>query len=233
VIVDYHMHLRRAGNESDAIELTDHSLPAVERYVEAARAVGVDEIGVSEHVYYFTATRDLWHIPYQLGKCVCDVDAYVEAIAAAKRRGLPVKLGVEVDFDPERIDDMRAWLDRQPWDYVLGSVHFVDDFGVDSRPRLIDEVGLDSDSPSQKMGHEHLGKRRLFMEHANDCCFLQPHDLAFHQRRHIRQVLAELKVGAFLGKRQQPFRLLTAELGFRSFHGAPRPTQQSNSTPRG
>ena len=35
MIVDYHMHLRRAGNESDAIELTDHSLPAVERYVEA------------------------------------------------------------------------------------------------------------------------------------------------------------------------------------------------------
>jgi hypothetical protein len=44
---------------------------------------------------------------------------------------------------------------------------------------------------------------------------------------HIRQVLAELKVGAFLRKLQQPFRLLSAELGFRSFHGAPRPTRQS------
>jgi hypothetical protein len=38
---------------------------------------------------------------------------------------------------------------------------------------------------------------------------------------HIGQMLADLKVGAFLRKLQQPFRLLTAELGFRSFHGAP------------
>jgi histidinol phosphatase-like PHP family hydrolase len=47
LIVDYHMHLR-APDES-----IDHSLEAVERFVEAASARGVDEIGFSEHVYYF------------------------------------------------------------------------------------------------------------------------------------------------------------------------------------
>lgn len=143
MIVDYHMHLRHPGNESDAVEVTDHSLAAVERYVEAARAAGVDEIGISEHVYYFADTRDLWHIPYQLGKCVCDAEVYVAAIDEAKQHGLPVKLGIEVDFDSERIADTRAWLDRHRWDYILGSLHFVDDLGIDSRPRLIDEVGVE------------------------------------------------------------------------------------------
>lgn len=143
MIADYHMHLRRGG-ESDAVELTDHSLGAVERYVEAARAAGVDEIGISEHVYYFTETCDLWHMPYQLGKCVCDIEAYVAAIDEAKNRGLPVKLGIEVDYEPARVEETRSWLTRAPWDYVLGSIHFVDGFGIDSRPRLIDEIGVEA-----------------------------------------------------------------------------------------
>lgn len=143
MIADYHMHLRHGG-ESDAIELTDHSLAAIERYVEAARAAGVDEVGISEHVYYFTETRDLWHMPYQLGKCVCDIETYVAAIDEAKRRGLPVKLGIEVDYEPTRVEETRSWLTGTPWDYVLGSIHFVDDFGIDSEPRLIDEIGLES-----------------------------------------------------------------------------------------
>jgi histidinol-phosphatase (PHP family) len=137
------MHLRHPGAESDAVELTDHSVAAIERYVDAALAAGVDELGISEHVYYFTETRDLWHMPYQLSKCVCDVERYVGAIEEAKGRGLPVKLGIEVDYEPQRTHDTRAWLAEYPWDYVLGSVHFVDGLGIDSRPRLIDDVGVD------------------------------------------------------------------------------------------
>ncbi|HYY02906.1 MAG TPA: histidinol-phosphatase [Gaiellaceae bacterium] len=141
MIVDYHMHLRRG--ESDDVEMTDHSLDAVERYVAAARAVGVDEIGISEHVYYFRETRHLWHMPYHLEHCVCELEPYLAAIDEAKRRGLPVKLGIEVDYEPAREDDTRAWLGRHEWDFVLGSIHFVDGLGIDSRPRLIDEVGVE------------------------------------------------------------------------------------------
>jgi histidinol-phosphatase (PHP family) len=142
LIVDYHMHLRRG--EGDADEVTDHSLDAVERYVAAARAAGVDEIAITEHVYYFTETRDLWHMPYHLEHCVCELDPYLTAIAEAKRRGLPVKLGIEVDYEPGRVDETGAWLGRHPWDVVLGSIHFVDGYGVDSRPRLIDEIGVEA-----------------------------------------------------------------------------------------
>jgi len=47
VIVDYHMHLRN-GREEIA-----HDTWSVEPFVESARTVGVDEIGFTEHVYYF------------------------------------------------------------------------------------------------------------------------------------------------------------------------------------
>jgi histidinol-phosphatase (PHP family) len=48
-----------------------------------------------------------------------------------------------VDYVPGREEETRALLAPYPWDYLLGSVHFIDGFGVDSRPRLLDEVGVD------------------------------------------------------------------------------------------
>jgi histidinol-phosphatase (PHP family) len=137
VIVDYHMHLRN-GSEQIA-----HDTWSVEPFVEAARAVGVDEIGFTEHIYYFTQTRMLWTIPYQTERCVYDLDAYVDAVVHARERGLPVKLGLEVDYVPGREDETRALLAPYPWDYLLGSVHFIDGFGVDGEPRLVDEVGVE------------------------------------------------------------------------------------------
>jgi histidinol-phosphatase (PHP family) len=137
VIVDYHMHLR---NEREEIS---HDTWSVDPFVEAARAAGVDEIGMSEHVYYFRQTRDLWHVPYHVERCVYDIDAYVQAVLGAKQRGLPVKLGLEVDYEPGREQETRELLEQYPWDYLLGSVHFIDGLGVDGEPRLLDAVGVE------------------------------------------------------------------------------------------
>src|SRR5437867_8274878 len=98
------MHLRNAGEE------IAHDTRSVEPFVETARAAGVDEIGFTEHVYYFTQTRALWSIPYQADRCVCDVDDYVHAVTDARARGLPVKLGLEVDYVPGREDELRELL---------------------------------------------------------------------------------------------------------------------------
>ena len=137
MIVDYHMHLR---NEREEIA---HDAPSVGPFVDAARRAGVDEIGFTEHAYYFTQLRTLWSVPYQMERCAYDLDAYVEAIVCARERGLPVKLGLEVDYVPGREDETRALLAPYPWDYLLGSVHFVDGLGIDGEPRLSDEVGVE------------------------------------------------------------------------------------------
>lgn len=130
MIVDYHMHLR------DPEERIDHSVEGIERFVEVALERGVDEVGFTEHVYYFTATRAVWSLPYQLERCLHDLETYVDALVDAKRQGLPVKLGMEVDWVGERQDELAAVLDPYPWDYLLGSVHWIDGLGVDQEPGL-------------------------------------------------------------------------------------------------
>ena len=125
MIVDYHMHLR---DEANAI---DHTADAAEKFVARAHERGIDEIGFAEHVYYFTQTRVLWEWPYYVERCRHDLDEYVDAVLEAKRRGLPVKLGLEVDWLGERADELDAILAPYPWDYLLGSVHMLGDHAVD------------------------------------------------------------------------------------------------------
>jgi len=137
VIVDYHMHLR-APDES-----LDHSVEAVERFVEAAAERGVDEIGFTEHVYYFEETRSLWSVPYHVERCRYPIERYVSSVVAAKGQGLPVKLGLEVDYVPGREEETRDLLAPYPWDYLIGSIHFVDGHGIDGEPSLVASVGVE------------------------------------------------------------------------------------------
>ena len=125
MIVDYHMHLR-APDES-----IEHTVEAVERFVETAAERGIDEIGFTEHVYYFEQTRHLWSMPYHLERCVYDIEPYVDAVVEAKRRGHPVKLGIEVDYEPGLEEETAEALRPYPWDYVLGSIHFLDGLAID------------------------------------------------------------------------------------------------------
>jgi histidinol-phosphatase (PHP family) len=72
VIVDYHMHLRET---SGGAPNHDYTASRVEEYVERARAAGVDEIGLTEHVYRFRQTESLWEIPWMSERSVDDLDA--------------------------------------------------------------------------------------------------------------------------------------------------------------
>ena len=137
MIVDYHMHLRNGRGE------IAHETSAVDPFVESAREAGVDEIGFTEHVYYFKQTRSLWTVPYHMERCVYDIEAYVSAVVTAHDRGLPVKLGLEVDYVPGREDETRKLLAPYPWDYLLGSLHYIGGRGVDAEPRLVDAVGVE------------------------------------------------------------------------------------------
>ncbi len=135
MIVDYHMHLR------DPEERIEHTPQAVEHYVETAVARGIDEIGFAEHVYYFEQTKQLWTEGYMLERCKYDLEAYVGAVVTAKEAGLPVKLGLEVDYFPGTEPGLASLLAGYPFDYMLGSVHFVDGFPVDQEPGLVEKLG--------------------------------------------------------------------------------------------
>jgi len=130
VIVDYHLHLR------DEEERLSFTVEAAERFAETAAARGVDEIGFTEHVYYFRQTEAVWTLPYQTERCKYDLDEYVGAVVDAKRQGLPVKLGLEVDWWPPRDEEIAAALEPYPWDFLLGSVHWLGAEAVDAESGL-------------------------------------------------------------------------------------------------
>jgi histidinol-phosphatase (PHP family) len=60
------------------------------------------------------------------------LDGYVTAVEKAKTEGLPILLGLEVDFFPETIEAVLALLNPYPWDFLIGSVHWIGGWAVDS-----------------------------------------------------------------------------------------------------
>src|SRR5262249_57368198 len=115
----------------------DHTPAALAPYLETAADRGVDEIGFTEHVYYFRQTREIWVNAYELQRCVHDLDLYVDTILDAKRQGLPVKLALEVDYVCERQDRLAELLADYPWDFLLGSVHYIGTLPIHHPPRTL------------------------------------------------------------------------------------------------
>jgi histidinol-phosphatase (PHP family) len=118
MLTDYHLHLR-PDDEGTAFERY-FTASNVERYLAAAEAAGVEELGVSEHVYRFRQALDLWRHPFWVETAVDDLDAYCEFV-----RGTPLRLGIECDFVPGAEERTASLLTERDFDYVVGSVHFV------------------------------------------------------------------------------------------------------------
>jgi len=125
VLTDYHVHLRPddPGTEAERYFTQGNA----ERYREVATERGVTELGVSEHVHRFTAALDVWQHPFWRANAVDDLDRYVGFV----RDETDLKLGIEADYIKGREDRMANLLDSHEWDYVIGSVHFVDDYAID------------------------------------------------------------------------------------------------------
>jgi histidinol-phosphatase (PHP family) len=120
VLTDYHLHLRpdESGTTFERFFTTEN----VARYREAATAAGIEELGVSEHVYRFRQALDLWSHPLWLENANDDLDAYCEFV-----RSTDLRLGVECDFVPGAEARTEELLAARDFDYVVGSVHFVGD----------------------------------------------------------------------------------------------------------
>jgi histidinol-phosphatase (PHP family) len=138
VLTDYHLHLR--PDEADTPTARFFTVENVDRYLAAAAAVGVEEIGVSEHVYRFTQALDLWRHPFWEANALDDLDAYCEFVHPT-----PLKLGLECDYIPGAEDRTASLLEARDLDYVVGSVHFLGDRAVDHEGWDIWEGGRDAE----------------------------------------------------------------------------------------
>lgn len=124
MLTDYHVHLRP---DEDGTTAERFFTPAnAERYREAASERGIEELGVAEHIHRFVQSLDVWDHPWYRHWAHDDIDEYCDFV---REQGL--KLGIEADFLAGREDRVANLLDGRPWDYVVGSVHFLSDEAVD------------------------------------------------------------------------------------------------------
>ena len=148
---DYHLHLHPhvdpGKGDSSGPPVGEYPLGLIESYVETADARGVTELGFTEHLYRceegaavlgeFWAAEPDAELAEQARDMVA-IDAglsladYVKEVLNAKQRGLPVKLGLEVDFFPNTIDAVMDLLAGYPFDFLIGSVHWVGGWSIDA-----------------------------------------------------------------------------------------------------
>ncbi|MEW6446744.1 MAG: histidinol-phosphatase HisJ family protein [Bacillota bacterium] len=122
VLVDYHLHTRRCG----------HATGRLAEYVRFAEIRGLREIGFADHIpqYFLPPHRR----DPGLAMTEQELEAYVREVegAAAASKEISVRLGIEADYSPGQEKKLEAILDRYPFDYVLGSVHYLSGWGFDN-----------------------------------------------------------------------------------------------------
>jgi len=144
---DYHVHLHPHGPYSGTgPESGTFPREHIEAYVTAALERGEDEVGFTEHLYRCVESAEVlgpfWEDPsnpdveamtraFVAEDRTLSLDGYVDAVLDAKDRGLPVLLGLEVDYFPDTIDAVLELLAPYPWDFLIGSVHWIGAWSVD------------------------------------------------------------------------------------------------------
>jgi histidinol-phosphatase (PHP family) len=125
MLTDYHVHLRPDRDDTPAERY--FTKENAERYREVAAERGIEELGVAEHVHRFVQALDVWTHPWYRHWASDDLDAYCDFV----REETDLRLGIEMDYLPGREDRVANLLDGRPWDYVVGSIHFLRDDMVD------------------------------------------------------------------------------------------------------
>ena len=153
-MLDYHVHL---WPHAERAESADYRLERLARYCERAQAGGGHrDRAFTEHLFRFRAGRatvgPFWvngpdpapaqQIERYSLRPSCGLpisDAYVQAVLDARAAGLPIILGLEVDYYVGQMDVVAALLAGYPFDVLLGSVHWIDNWMFDN---LDDEVAM-------------------------------------------------------------------------------------------
>ncbi len=128
---DYHMHT----------PLCRHAVGEPDEYARRALEIGLTEIGFSDHSPMRQDNFDNWRMNFS------QLDEYVEKVRRTQKNfpQLTIRLALEVDFIPGHEDWIRELAARHPWDYFIGSVHYVSDsWAIDDPQKLSEWKNRDS-----------------------------------------------------------------------------------------
>jgi histidinol-phosphatase (PHP family) len=141
MLTDYHVHLRPDDLENRPERF--FTAANAERYRTVASERGIEELGVSEHIYRFTEALTVYDHPFWREYASDDLDDY----CAFVREETDLRLGIEADFIAGREDRLGNLLEAREWDYVVGSVHLLEGYAVDMEGEW--DVWRRGDSPER------------------------------------------------------------------------------------
>ncbi|MDP9237819.1 MAG: PHP domain-containing protein [Chloroflexota bacterium] len=139
-MIDCHTHLQPHGSKPPMTRAL------IDEYVRVGADRGITQICITEHLFRFREAYDMlygwWDADPDTGLAGMaaqywedhvsgSIADYVRLIEDAKRDGVPVLLGLEMDWIRGREETLRTFLAPYDWDIVLGSVHYVDAWGID------------------------------------------------------------------------------------------------------
>ncbi len=122
---DYHTHT----------PLCRHAVGEPTELAAQACRIGLNELGFSDHSPMPQDGFDDWRMR------AADLGSYIEKVQQARldHPNLTIKIGLEVDYLPGYEDWIKDLAARHPWDYLIGSVHYLSDSWAIDNPQQISE----------------------------------------------------------------------------------------------
>lgn len=128
-MIDAHVHLEKG----------QYCIEWIEEFIRYALSRNIDEIYFLEHTHIFKECSSLYYEmshynEYQSqwyrrkSESARPLKEYIDFIEAMKKEQFPIKLrfGLEVCYSPEHEGDITAIKKRYPFDFLVGSIHFID-----------------------------------------------------------------------------------------------------------
>ncbi len=121
MLTDYHNHLERGTLTLDYLK----------QFTDNAKAKEIEHFGISEHAYHFYQTKNILSNPWVNERRYYDMEDYVKLFQQAWDAHIDVKMSIEMDYTPGKHQEMAEFIKNYDFDYVIGSIHWIDDFGID------------------------------------------------------------------------------------------------------
>ncbi|AIQ15413.1 histidinol phosphatase [Paenibacillus sp. FSL H7-0357] len=119
--IDYHTHHVRCG----------HAVGKLEEYVQRGIALGLEQLGLSDHLPLIHVNPETYYP--EMAMPLAELPRYVEECLTLKERyrgEIELRVGLEADYIEGYEEQIRELLSPYPWDYLIGSVHFLGEWDI-------------------------------------------------------------------------------------------------------
>ncbi|MDW7738684.1 MAG: histidinol-phosphatase HisJ family protein [Bacillota bacterium] len=126
-MIDYHLHTSRCCHASGTLV----------EYLETARKINLKEIGFADH---FPLDLLEYTPRAQVTMKGDELAEYMSQVNSLKNSpdGVIIKLGIEIDYIPEKESKIAEVIGQYQFDYIIGSIHFMDGWDF-THPRYADD----------------------------------------------------------------------------------------------